>query len=140
MSLKISKLASVLVLFVFLVGCEEEFQVTVSDRSEGLMAASFSVEEISEKQKSMLHTVRMYDQDEELIWHLKRNSSDKGTDLRHVRYGVVPRGFDVKVPASNLKSGQAYTLVVQGSGYGVLRFTVDSSGYLAPLKHKLSQF
>ncbi len=87
-----------------------------------------------------MHTVRIYDQNDSLIWHVKRSSGHESDAIQTVRYGVALGGFNVEVPAGNLLSGKAYTLVVEGSGYGVLRFSVNSSGYLIPLKHELSHF
>ena len=82
-----------------------------------------------------VHTVRVYDQNEALVWHLQRDAAVVDKGLERLSYGSAPMGFKVAVAAAPLERGASYTLVVQGRGYGALRFAASSAGILSSLKN-----
>ena len=139
MIFKTTKLLILLGLVVLVTGCQEEYRVSLAKGSSAMALVSFDVERITSKEAAQVHTIRLYDQNESLVWHLEKRPDNQEAGVNHVRYGFVPRGFDVEVPATDLRPGSAYSLVVQGSGYGVLRFVVDARGEIVALKHELSQ-
>ena len=95
--------------------------------------ASFSVEDLDETRITSMQSIRVYNQREALVWHLQRDALSVDLGLNGFQYGATPRGFEVIVPPIPLETGAAYTVVVQGRGYGVLRFAVNAKGQLVHL-------
>ena len=129
-----------LVLMLGLMGCQEEYRVQLASDSETISQASFAINDLDENRVTKVHTIRVYNQREALVWHLRRDTLMVDTGLNGFQYGATPRGFEAVVPAIDLEPGAAYTVVVQGRGYGVLRFAANSSGKLVHLGHKPSGF
>ena len=129
-----------LLVMMVLTGCQEEYQVTLASESETIAHASFAIDDSDENRITTVHTIRVYNQREALVWHLRRDTLAVDTGLNGFQYGATPRGFEVVVNPVPLEVGAAYTVVVQGRGYGLLRFAVNSSGQLVPLGGKASGF
>ena len=129
-----------LLVIMALMGCQEEYQVTLASENETIAQASFAIDDMDKNRITSVHTIRVYNQREALVWHLRRDTLAVDTGLNGFQYGATPRGFEVVVRPVPLEASAAYTVVVQGRGYGLLRFAVNSSGQLVPLGNKPSGF
>lgn len=135
MLINLNRVVLGLMSLLILVGCQEEYQVELASAEETIESATFTISDTDAERMTTVHTVRVYDQDETLVWHLQRDTAAVEQGLGSLHYGSTPRGFKVAVAAASLVRGASYTLVVQGRGYGALRFAASSAGILSPLRN-----
>ena len=130
MLINLNRVVLGLMSLLILVGCQEEYQVELASAEETIESATFTISDTDAERMTTVHTVRVYDQYQALIWHLQRDTSVVDKGLERLSYGSAPVRFKVVVAAASLERGASYTLVVQGRGYGA---ATSSAGTLSSL-------
>ena len=112
-------------------GCQPELQVRLAGDDQRLPSPSFVVSETDTSAAPQVNVIRVYDDGQQLVWHIRANGSQT---VERFSYGIAPNGFLERVAPVALRSAGTYVVVVSGRGAGQLRFSVDSAGLLTALK------
>lgn len=67
------------------------------------------------------------------LWRI----SSSGKSLSKLSYGVVPKGFDQKIPPETLEAGKSYEILIMGSGgIGGITFTLAPNKSSQPTPYR----
>ncbi len=136
MNLRRLVLLAIVVIAVALPACRPRLDVSLATASEALPSPSFAVVEKKHPDAPRFHTIELFNEAEELVWHARAEPFGLPVVREPIRYGHAPEGFiDVDAPEP-LETGKSYTLVVSGRGLGAMVFSVGADGSVSPARRR----
>jgi hypothetical protein len=109
-----------------LASCTPTMKVRLATPQETVDSLDLVVEE-PEHPRPRYDTVKLFDEQKRVIWHLRAEPFGDDASQAHLTLGQAPPGFAEVVPAPKLVEG-TYMLVVSGEAHGQLLLHVDGRG------------
>jgi len=127
----LSRVCFCLCLGFALSACQPEIIISLASANESIDAPHFTIRNAKDsKSEAMYSSLKLYDGNDNLIWHVRTEPLSNDFGVEDITYGVAPEHFVTVLAAPALEANQEYALVAQGKGLGTLRFSVNSAGIL----------